>query len=158
MVEKKPSAARNWVPGLLVAGAITTAELFVFRATPEVREVILAGLGKFAVSPGFGGAMALAAAVVAYQGVMRKVVADNEAHEKTIAAERANHEAKLDRDRAEAENDRWWKIVEWMNTGVLAGREIEWIELLAESSGTTLQDKVVDSMIAQQMKERGRST
>ncbi|CAM3431205.1 hypothetical protein TSHO111613_22945 [Tsukamurella hominis] len=206
---------RRWLPGVLIALAIIVVELIVFRATPAVMASIPAAVGRFVISPGFGGAMALAAAAVAYRGVVRKVESDEKearaarrsasriaaksltqstrisskartheaelakqarihaaelaakahgyaaelaakSHQNALEAARVAHEATMERQRLEAENDRWWQIVDWLTSGAFEGLEVDWIEFLADTSKTRDQDRVIESLIAM-VEERRRA-
>ncbi|RDB46177.1 hypothetical protein DVB87_19590 [Tsukamurella tyrosinosolvens] len=187
---------RRWLPAVLIALAIIVVELVVFRATPAAIASVPDAVGRFVVSPGFGGAMALAAAAVAYRGVVRKLESDEKearaarrsasriaaksltqstrisskartheaelakqarihaaelaarSHEDALEAARVAHEATLDRQRLEAENDRWWQIVDWLAHGQLAGAEVEWIEILTDAQTTNAQDMMIDALVA----------
>ncbi len=62
-----------------------------------------AGVGRFLVSPGFGGAAALLGGLLAFAAALRKTRADREASEAALAAGRES-----------ARETRWWEAMIWV--------------------------------------------
>ncbi|MBT0771241.1 hypothetical protein KIH74_20040 [Kineosporia sp. J2-2] len=65
-------------------------------------------------TPGFGGAAALIAAIVAYKSAKHKIVEERKEGKKDrdAATERHGADAKAERERVEREN--WWKMLIWV--------------------------------------------
>lgn len=75
-------------------------------------DTVRLGLGAFAVSPGFGGLGALAAAVVAYLGIRHKADQDR------LAAHEANTAEQVTQRLAD-ERERWWELARWVDQQVV---------------------------------------
>ncbi len=75
-------------------------------------DTVRLGLGAFAVSPGFGGLGALAAAVVAYLGIRHKADQDRLAAREANTAEQATQ-------RLADERERWWELARWVDQQVV---------------------------------------